>query len=154
MRERARTEAAAGQHIGVRDGEVSLALVDVGRLVDGGEAVRAEPVAVDLGLRRPLGMREAGAEHAAVDHGRAVGGEDHVGQVGAGVEQFDGVAERAVAVAQVLPLGQGQRQIDGLLGVHPGVDGVRDLEVCRWAHQIAPGSGGSRGTEVTGCRRQ
>lgn len=81
--------------------------------MDLGEAVGAEPLHVRPGLRGPFGVGEAGAEHPAVDDGGPVGGVHHVGQAGPRVEQFHGVAERAVAVVQVLPLGDGSTGLAG-----------------------------------------
>ncbi len=144
VRERTRPEAAPRQDVRGRHREVALALVDVDGLMDLGEAVAAEPVAVGGRLREPFLVREAGPQHPAVDDGGPVGGEDHVRQFRVGCEQLDGVAEGAVAAQQVLPLGLGQREVDGLGGVHPRVDGVRHPEVRRGAHQVAAGCGFTR----------
>ncbi len=141
VRERTGAEAPAGQDVVRGDREVPFALVDVGRLVDVRVAVGTEPVEVDLGLGGPFRVGEPGPEDPAVHDEGPVRREDHVGQRGVGFEGLDDVPEGAVAVPQVFPLGQCEGQVHRFRGIHPRIDGVRDLEVCGCAHQVAPGCG-------------
>jgi hypothetical protein len=86
--------------------------------------VVAQPVVVGRGLVGALGVAEARHEGSSVDDCGAVGGEDHVGQAGQGIDRLDSVAEAQVDLAQLFPLGDGQLGVDGLPRVHPRVDGV------------------------------
>ena len=67
-------------------------------------AVLGHPLGVGDGLSRTLGVGEARDDRLAADDQAAVGGIDHVGQPGDGVDQVDGMAERLVRLTQDLPL--------------------------------------------------
>ena len=80
-----------------REDDVALALVDadrIGHLV----ALPPEPVHVRVAFLVPLRMPEPGAEHLAVDHGRAVRREHHVGQAGHRVDDAHRVAQALVGL--------------------------------------------------------
>src|SRR6185437_15197869 len=82
---------------------------------------------------------EPGAEHGAADHRGPVGGEDHVGQAGLGVDELYRVAEAGVGVVQGLPLPGGQGLVDWFPAGHPRIDRVPHGEMVRAAHQVGPG---------------
>jgi hypothetical protein len=118
------TEARAREHQVADQGQVALALVDVGRRDDLAEAVRLQPGRVRGGLAGALGVGEPGADGGAVHDERAVGGEDHVRQAGDRLELEHLVPEGPVRVPQPLPLPHRERGVDDRAGGHPGVDGV------------------------------
>lgn len=132
-----RTEARPGQDPAAGRHQVALALADRLGVIDL-VARRLEPRLVRHGLRTALGRVEEGAEDAAVDHDRRVGGEDHVGQTGNGFHSVHGMAARAVGVDQRLPLVHGAEDVDGFVGAHPRVDRVLHGEMSGFADEVAP----------------
>ncbi|GAA2600969.1 hypothetical protein GCM10009863_12850 [Streptomyces axinellae] len=106
------------------------------------EAVFLEPGEVQRPFAGALRVPEPGREHPAVHNGGAIGREDHVGQPADRLDQLDTVAEVPVKVVQALPLGEGEAAVGRLPGLHPRVDGVRDVEVAGPARQQAPRAGG------------
>lgn len=127
----------AGQDPAAGRDQVALALADRLGVVDL-EALRLEPRLERHGLRTPLGRVEEGAEDPALDHDRAVRGEDHVGQSGDRRDGVHGVAVGTVGVDQCLPLVEGADDVDGSAGAHPRVDRVLHGEVSGFADHEAP----------------
>ena len=125
----------ARQHDRADDEQVALTLVDVPRL-GGVVAVAAHPLGVGGGFACALRVGEPGDDGLAVDQQAAVGGVHHVRQPGDGLDQFDGVAEFLVGLAQALPLVHRHMGVDGRRGVHPRVDGVLDGEERRRRHRV------------------
>ena len=136
-----RAEPGAGQqHV---PGQQDVALALVGVLGHGhAEAPLAEPGRVRRGLVGPLGVPELHAQHPALDHGRAVGREDHVGQAGQRLDQLDRVAQVEVGLPEHFPLVDGERVVVRRRGIHPRIDPVRDREMGGPAHQIPARRGG------------
>ncbi|GAB3859001.1 hypothetical protein GCM10029963_59600 [Micromonospora andamanensis] len=133
-------ETGAGEQVITGQQDIALTLVDVLRVVHL-EAGGLEPGAVRGGLVGALRVPELHGHRPAVDHGAAVGGEDHVGQAGYRRDLLDGVTQVQVDLAQPLPLPDGEVDIDRGGRVHPGVDRVVDGEVRRPAHQEALAGG-------------
>ncbi len=158
-RARVGAEAGAREHPVADDEEVALALVDPRRRRDRLQGGRGEPAQVGRTLGGPLGEGEARPEGATGDDEPAVGREHHVRQAGLGLDEVHLVPEVEVGLAQHLPLRHGQRAVHDDGRVHPGVDGVRDGEVLRPAHEVATGTGDLRhsglrqrlGTAVAGA---
>lgn len=136
-------EAGARQQPVARQEIVALSLVDEGGRTQLRKAVVAQPVVVGGAFGDAFGVAEPGHEGPSVDDRGAVGREDHVGKGGDGVDRVDGVPEAQVDLAQPLPLGDGQRSVDGLRRVHPRVDGVDHVEVGGPAHEVVPGTCGT-----------
>ena len=137
-------EAGAGQQHVAGQQDVALALVGVlRRRTPRSRLARTRPRTPGASSARS-GVAELHGQHLAVDHGGAVGGEDHVGQAGQRLDQLDGVAEVEVRLPQGLPLADGQRVVVRRRRVHPRVDPVGDGEVGRPAHQVAARRGGGR----------
>ena len=135
MRPAVGAETVARQHDRADDEQVALTLVDVARL-DRVAAVAVHPLGVGGGFACALWVGEPGDDGLAVDQQAAVGGVDHVRQAGDGLDQFDGVPEFLVGLAQGLPLVHRQVGVDGCRGVHPRVDGVLDGEEGRGRHCV------------------
>ena len=135
MRPAVGAETVARQHDRADDEQIALALVDVARL-DGTEAVPAHPLRVCGGLACALRVGEPCDDGLAVHQQATVGGVDHVRQAGDGLDQFDGVAQFLVGLAQALPLIHRHMRVDGRRGVHPRVDGVLDGEERRRRHRV------------------
>ena len=153
---RVAAESVPGQDHPARMHDVPLTLVDQPRLVHRRETAAAEPVQVGGSFRGPLRVAELGPQDGAADDGGTVGREDHVRQAGAGVDELDRVAERAVGIAQQLPLEHGPGGVHRFPAGHPGVDGVLHREMVRRAHQVGPGPGqpGRHSTGRQGSGRQ
>jgi hypothetical protein len=93
------------------------------------------------GLCLALRMAHArGDERLAVDEPE-VGGEDEVRQDGVRRERLDLRACFAKGLDERVPLALCPRAIDLHGDVHPGVDGVGDVEMGRRTHEVAPAPG-------------
>ena len=143
-------EARAREHQVADHGQVALALVHGGGGDDLAEAVRLQPGRVGGGLPGAFGVGEPGADRDPVDHERAVGGEDHVGQAGDRRELEHLVPEVAVGVAQRLPLPDRQGRVHHHTGRHPRVDRVLHGEVHRGAHEEPSADGDAVGGHRVG----
>jgi hypothetical protein len=127
-------EARSGQQPVTDQEEVTFAFVAFGGGHQIRQAVSGEPGVVGRAFRGALRVGEAGRHGAVADDQSAVGGEHHVGQTRDAGHHLHGVSVFGVGGAQRLPLREGQRAVDGLGGIHPGIDGVGDLEVIGTAH--------------------
>jgi hypothetical protein len=134
MRGVCRAEPRAGQQHVAGEEQVALALVDELGLVHL-EAGALEPRPVGGPFVGALRVAELHGQHPAVDHGGAVGGEDHVGQAGERLDLVDPVAQVEEDLAQRRPLADGERGVVRRRRIHPGVDPVVDREVGRPAHE-------------------
>ena len=88
------------------------------------------------------GSTRSAAVAAAPSHGEAeVHRVDHVRRVRPLRDDVDGAAEPLDRLDERVPLGQCERPVGLLAGVHEGVDDVVDPEVARFDHDVvaAPG---------------
>ena len=128
-------ETMARQHDRADDEQIALALVDVPRF-GGVVAVAAHPLGIGGGFAGALRVGEPGDDRLAVHQQAAVRGVHHVRQPGDGLDQFDGVSQFLVGLAQGFPLVHRDVGIDGRRSVHPRVDGVLDGEEGRGRHCV------------------
>ena len=136
VRTRVGAETGAGQDDVAEDEEVALTLVDEARRTGIQEAVGLEPAHDVLRLGGTLAGLVPRAEHATVDDQSAVGHEHHVGQPRHRVDDRHVVAECTVGAHELFPLPHGPGGVDRVLGVHPRVDRVDDVEVGGRAQQV------------------
>jgi hypothetical protein len=97
------SETVASQHNRPDHQQIALALVDVPGL-GGLVTVAGHPLRIGDGLTGALRVGKARHHGLPVDDEPAVGGVHHVRQPGDGLDEFDGVAEFLVGLAQRLPL--------------------------------------------------
>jgi hypothetical protein len=113
--------------------EVSLPFVHALKAMHS-QASGLEPVGEGRLFRHPFSEREPRAQRLAVDDEPAVGDEHHVGQSRHGLDHTNLVAEIGVRIAQRLPLLQCPGCVHRPARIHPGIDGVTDVEVRRLDH--------------------
>src|SRR5687767_9156333 len=98
------SEAVTGEDALRQHGEITLSLIDrhgwlyVAPAVQG--AVLQMPRRVNRSFRGTLWIGESGRQRAAIHHSGAVGGIDHVGQVGHWLQEVHSMACRAIGVNQ------------------------------------------------------
>ena len=81
-----------------------------------------------------LWVFEMASKKCAVDHNPVIGGKDQVGQALDWWDGENGNVEINIGIFERFPLKFCARGVDGVVYVHPGVDGVLDIKVVGWRH--------------------
>ena len=131
-----RPESGAGKnHVGEGE-EIALAFIGLRRLMDINQSGAEEPLLVRRAFGTSLGKGELCGVGVATDHESAIGRKHHVRQPRFGVDDVYLVSKRQVRISEDVPLEICPVRVHWRIGVHPGIDCVRDIEVRRGTHEI------------------